>query len=173
MTEHPNHLFLFLGVCDALIKTRLRSLHCPFSRMQRASRLKRELQMLSTEPPPGITCWQTDERIDDLRARKYCVETAFVLSSMPRIWQAKYLFYLPEHVFFSSSGFYRDSGRNRDSIWRWTLLFGDQGPREVHFSKGLTLMEVFSLPFPTYKYWGLVGLTCCFLLIGTHLSLPK
>lgn len=41
-----------------------------FAEMQRASRLKRELQMLSTEPPPGITCWQTLERIDDLRARK-------------------------------------------------------------------------------------------------------
>ncbi|XP_033485844.2 ubiquitin-conjugating enzyme E2 T isoform X2 [Epinephelus lanceolatus] len=37
--------------------------------MQRASRLKRELQMLSTEPPPGTTCWQTEERIDDLRAQ--------------------------------------------------------------------------------------------------------
>ncbi|KAK2851455.1 hypothetical protein Q5P01_007731 [Channa striata] len=37
--------------------------------MQRASRLKRELQMLSTEPPPGISCWQTEERIDDLRAQ--------------------------------------------------------------------------------------------------------
>lgn len=33
--------------------------------------MKRELQMLSTEPPPGITCWQTEERMDDLRARKY------------------------------------------------------------------------------------------------------
>lgn len=37
--------------------------------MQRVSRLKRELQMLSTEPPPGITCWQTEERMDDLRAQ--------------------------------------------------------------------------------------------------------
>ncbi|XP_029361612.1 ubiquitin-conjugating enzyme E2 T [Echeneis naucrates] len=37
--------------------------------MQRASRLKRELQMLSTEPPPGISCWQTEEQIDDLRAQ--------------------------------------------------------------------------------------------------------
>ncbi|XP_070695496.1 ubiquitin-conjugating enzyme E2 T [Pempheris klunzingeri] len=37
--------------------------------MQRASRLKRELQMLSTEPPPGITCWQTEDHIDDLRAQ--------------------------------------------------------------------------------------------------------
>ncbi|KAM6928538.1 ubiquitin-conjugating enzyme E2 T isoform 1-T1 [Lycodopsis pacificus] len=37
--------------------------------MQRASRLKRELQMLSTEPPPGITCWQAEERIDDIRAQ--------------------------------------------------------------------------------------------------------
>ncbi|XP_026188185.1 ubiquitin-conjugating enzyme E2 T [Mastacembelus armatus] len=37
--------------------------------MQRVSRLKRELQMLSTEPPPGVTCWQKEERIDDLRAQ--------------------------------------------------------------------------------------------------------
>ncbi|XP_061590926.1 ubiquitin-conjugating enzyme E2 T [Cololabis saira] len=37
--------------------------------MQRASRLKRELQMLSSEPPPGITCWQTEDRINDLRAQ--------------------------------------------------------------------------------------------------------
>lgn len=27
--------------------------------------------MLSTEPPPGITCWQNEDHIDDLRARKY------------------------------------------------------------------------------------------------------
>ncbi|XP_024431935.2 ubiquitin-conjugating enzyme E2 T [Desmodus rotundus] len=26
--------------------------------MQRASRLRRELSLLATEPPPGITCWQ-------------------------------------------------------------------------------------------------------------------
>ncbi|CAB1424338.1 unnamed protein product [Pleuronectes platessa] len=25
--------------------------------------------MLSNEPPPGITCWQTEERMDDLRAQ--------------------------------------------------------------------------------------------------------
>ncbi|KAM9828449.1 ubiquitin-conjugating enzyme E2 T isoform 2-T2 [Syngnathus typhle] len=37
--------------------------------MQRASRLKRELDMLTKEPPPGITCWQTEERIDDLQAQ--------------------------------------------------------------------------------------------------------
>jgi len=37
--------------------------------MQRTSRLKRELQMLSTEPPPGITCWQTEGQMDDLRAQ--------------------------------------------------------------------------------------------------------
>lgn len=37
--------------------------------MQRASRLKRELQLLSTEPPPGITCWQNEDRTDDLRAQ--------------------------------------------------------------------------------------------------------
>ncbi|XP_063057860.1 ubiquitin-conjugating enzyme E2 T [Engraulis encrasicolus] len=36
--------------------------------MQRTTRLKRELQMLSTEPPSGISCWQSDDRIDDLQA---------------------------------------------------------------------------------------------------------
>ncbi|XP_019401913.1 PREDICTED: ubiquitin-conjugating enzyme E2 T [Crocodylus porosus] len=37
--------------------------------MQRASRLKRELILLTTEPPPGITCWQNESRADDLRAQ--------------------------------------------------------------------------------------------------------
>ncbi|XP_053562906.1 ubiquitin-conjugating enzyme E2 T [Bombina bombina] len=37
--------------------------------MQRASRLKRELQLLTTEPPPGVTCWQHDDRVDELRAQ--------------------------------------------------------------------------------------------------------
>uniref|UniRef100_A0A3B3ZKQ4 Ubiquitin-conjugating enzyme E2 T n=1 Tax=Periophthalmus magnuspinnatus TaxID=409849 RepID=A0A3B3ZKQ4_9GOBI len=37
--------------------------------MQRISRLKRELQMLSTEPPPGITCWQTEDNVNELRAQ--------------------------------------------------------------------------------------------------------
>lgn len=37
--------------------------------MQRSTRLKRELQLLSTEPPPGISCWQTEGQIDDLRAQ--------------------------------------------------------------------------------------------------------
>lgn len=38
--------------------------------MQRASRLTRELSLLATEPPPGITCWQNGQ-LDDLRARTY------------------------------------------------------------------------------------------------------
>ncbi|MEQ2162470.1 hypothetical protein GOODEAATRI_020058, partial [Goodea atripinnis] len=50
----------------------MHQLYFPPPRMQRASRLKRELQMLTTEPPPGITCWHTEERIDDLRARRIC-----------------------------------------------------------------------------------------------------
>ncbi|XP_062834804.1 ubiquitin-conjugating enzyme E2 T isoform X3 [Anolis carolinensis] len=37
--------------------------------MQRASRLKRELHLLTTEPPPGITCWQNGSRIDELKAQ--------------------------------------------------------------------------------------------------------
>ncbi|KAB0406570.1 hypothetical protein E2I00_010379 [Balaenoptera physalus] len=37
--------------------------------MQRASRLKRELSLLAAEPPPGITCWQDGDRMEDLRAQ--------------------------------------------------------------------------------------------------------
>lgn len=37
--------------------------------MQRASRLKRELDQLATEPPPGITCWQDSDQMGDLRAQ--------------------------------------------------------------------------------------------------------
>lgn len=37
--------------------------------MQRTSRLKRELMLLTTEPPPGITCWQNSSQLDDLRAQ--------------------------------------------------------------------------------------------------------
>ncbi|XP_048354364.1 ubiquitin-conjugating enzyme E2 T isoform X3 [Sphaerodactylus townsendi] len=38
-------------------------------RMQRTSRLKRELHLLTTEPPPGITCWQNESHIDYLQAQ--------------------------------------------------------------------------------------------------------
>ncbi|XP_034866208.1 ubiquitin-conjugating enzyme E2 T isoform X2 [Mirounga leonina] len=37
--------------------------------MQRASRLNRELNLLATEPPPGITCWQDKDKMDDLQAQ--------------------------------------------------------------------------------------------------------
>ncbi|XP_068099854.1 ubiquitin-conjugating enzyme E2 T [Hyperolius riggenbachi] len=37
--------------------------------MQRQSRLKRELLLLSTEPPAGVSCWQAGERTDELRAQ--------------------------------------------------------------------------------------------------------
>ncbi|XP_053312873.1 ubiquitin-conjugating enzyme E2 T isoform X2 [Spea bombifrons] len=36
--------------------------------MQRLSRLKRELQLLNAEPPPGIMCWQHNSNMNDLRA---------------------------------------------------------------------------------------------------------
>lgn len=39
--------------------------------MQRVSRLRRELKLLATEPPPGITCWQETDQMDHLRARGY------------------------------------------------------------------------------------------------------
>uniref|UniRef100_A0A6I8RVQ5 Ubiquitin-conjugating enzyme E2 T n=1 Tax=Xenopus tropicalis TaxID=8364 RepID=A0A6I8RVQ5_XENTR len=38
-------------------------------KMQRVSRLKRELQLLNKEPPPGVTCWQNESNMDDLRAQ--------------------------------------------------------------------------------------------------------
>uniref|UniRef100_A0A8C5P7I6 Ubiquitin-conjugating enzyme E2 T n=1 Tax=Leptobrachium leishanense TaxID=445787 RepID=A0A8C5P7I6_9ANUR len=37
--------------------------------MQRTLRFKRELQLLTAEPPPGITCWQHEDKTDDLRAQ--------------------------------------------------------------------------------------------------------
>ncbi|NWX18483.1 UBE2T enzyme, partial [Aegotheles bennettii] len=37
--------------------------------MQRASRLRRELALLATEPPPGITCWQHESQAGELRAQ--------------------------------------------------------------------------------------------------------
>ncbi|XP_053943287.1 ubiquitin-conjugating enzyme E2 T isoform X1 [Cuculus canorus] len=37
--------------------------------MQRSSRLKRELSLLATEPPPGIICWQHENQLDELRAQ--------------------------------------------------------------------------------------------------------
>ncbi|ROL23526.1 Ubiquitin-conjugating enzyme E2 T [Anabarilius grahami] len=37
--------------------------------MQRISRLKREMQLLSAEPPPGVSCWQIEERVDELQAQ--------------------------------------------------------------------------------------------------------
>lgn len=36
--------------------------------MQRVSRLKRELEMLQTSPPPGIACWLKDSTTDELEA---------------------------------------------------------------------------------------------------------
>ena len=36
--------------------------------MQRATRMKRELDILSREPPPGISCWMVDDQIDKLQA---------------------------------------------------------------------------------------------------------
>ncbi|XP_062871331.1 ubiquitin-conjugating enzyme E2 T [Trichomycterus rosablanca] len=37
--------------------------------MQRTTRLKRELQMLSTEPPPGVSCWQLEDKVEELQAQ--------------------------------------------------------------------------------------------------------
>lgn len=38
------------------------------AKMQRISRLKRELQLLGAEPPPGVSCWQTEHDVGELKA---------------------------------------------------------------------------------------------------------
>ncbi|XP_038676320.1 ubiquitin-conjugating enzyme E2 T isoform X3 [Scyliorhinus canicula] len=37
--------------------------------MQRVSRLKKEMQLLASQPPPGISCWLNSDQMDDLRAQ--------------------------------------------------------------------------------------------------------
>ncbi|XP_069797798.1 ubiquitin-conjugating enzyme E2 T isoform X2 [Narcine bancroftii] len=37
--------------------------------MQRISRLKKELQLLANQPPPGISCWQNCDQKGELRAQ--------------------------------------------------------------------------------------------------------
>lgn len=36
--------------------------------MQRVARMKRELRLLENDPPPGISCWMVNDRIDNLQA---------------------------------------------------------------------------------------------------------
>ena len=38
--------------------------------MQRVARMKRELVMLEKDPPPRVTCWAENDKIDHLQARK-------------------------------------------------------------------------------------------------------
>lgn len=37
-------------------------------KMQRSTRMQRELSILTNEPPPGILCWMVDDQIDKLQA---------------------------------------------------------------------------------------------------------
>lgn len=53
--------------------------------MQRASRLKKELHMLAIEPPPGITCWQEKDQVDDLRARRYPIMPVMMVVTLLEI----------------------------------------------------------------------------------------
>ena len=39
--------------------------------MQRETRVKRELVLLETDPPQGISCWPHNDRLDLLCARKF------------------------------------------------------------------------------------------------------
>ena len=53
-------------------------------RMQRSTRMKRELDILSREPPPGISCWMIDDQIDKLQAGFfYFLYLRFLLPSKP------------------------------------------------------------------------------------------
>ena len=42
---------------------------CSSMASQRASRLKKELERLRTDPPHGVTCWPVEDRADYLRAQ--------------------------------------------------------------------------------------------------------
>ena len=42
-----------------------------FRKMQRAGRMKRELQILQTNPPHGISCWPKNDSVDQLEARMF------------------------------------------------------------------------------------------------------
>ena len=37
--------------------------------MQKAGRMKKELQMLSTAPPHGVSCWPSDDRLNKWEAK--------------------------------------------------------------------------------------------------------
>lgn len=69
--QHASHIVVAVCIQAEDPETETRLFRPFLAIMQRASRLKRELQMLSTEPPPGISCWQAEEQIDELRARQY------------------------------------------------------------------------------------------------------
>ena len=71
LKRSPCHPSLVPGaICVAILPSKPDSQPSLVPAMQRASRLKRELTLLATEPPPGITCWQDGDRMDDLHARR-------------------------------------------------------------------------------------------------------
>jgi hypothetical protein len=54
--------------------------------------------MLATEPPPGITCWQEKDQMDDLRARTYHVMPVMtVVNLLKLVLKCKHLFVLQVH----------------------------------------------------------------------------
>lgn len=70
LKRSPCHPSLVPGaICVAILPSKPDSQPSLVPAMQRASRLKRELTLLATEPPPGITCWQDGDRMDDLHAQ--------------------------------------------------------------------------------------------------------
>ena len=54
-----------------------------FDEMQRSTRMERELNILTQEPPPGISCWTVDDQIDKLEAG-WLETTAFCKTTTTR-----------------------------------------------------------------------------------------
>jgi len=93
--------------------------------MQRTSRLKREMQLLSAEPPPGVSCWQVEERLDQLQARQSPFTSHYrpYLSKTSLLTASSFLSY--------SCVWYRDCWRRKHSLRRRAVHTGNQHTWEV------------------------------------------
>lgn len=104
--------------------------------MQRISRLKREMQLLSAEPPPGVSCWQTEGRVDELQAR----QSAFIWYYMQ--YQSKPWMLTASSPLHYSCVWYRDRWRCKYSLWRRCVHTGNQHTWEVRLLYTLVILMV-------------------------------
>lgn len=105
--------------------------------MQRISRLKREMQLLSAEPPPGVSCWQIEERVDELQAR----QSAFILHYNIQ-YQSKPWILTASSPLYYSCVWYRDCWRCKYSLWRRRVHTGNQHTWEVRLLYTLVILMV-------------------------------